>query len=326
MRPGSPDSGIACPGPSCVPIPSKVRAIRHLHASKGCAAAPAAARCKANLRASNDLGTGPLAKSVPGGHTIGVVGRSHKVQGSLGVQPYVIGRRTALAIDTLSAIQSQVKPGTGSAIPISSRKRAVALPGGWRHWANKGTKAATPRPSAASWRPPARGSPTGTPCPGCRGFPAPSGTRKPKAREAWPAPRLSGARGYAQADHHAAPGEIDAALRMLDVPATPQLAGVEIQGAQRRKAPPSSIRTSPSRAGSSRRQALPRRERRYERPASAPWPETDARTTRRPGWRGHDYRQPGSRRDAQARVKAASTLSRRCCPRRRPPAAHRGRR
>ena len=72
----------------------------------------------------------PSPKSVPGGHTIGVVGRSHKVQGSLGVQPYVIGRRTALAIDTLSAIQSQVKPGTGSAIAISSRKRAVALPGG----------------------------------------------------------------------------------------------------------------------------------------------------------------------------------------------------
>jgi len=164
--------------------------------------------------ASNNLGTDTLAKSVPDGYTIGIVGGSHNInkylfknlgwdpetsfepivythevplvfaiypqipaktlpefvawmkahpdqakvatsgrgsaqemaaemfrmasgvemllipyKGSSAAQPDLIGGRTALYIDTISAIQSQVKAGTVRAIAVSTRKRAAALPG-----------------------------------------------------------------------------------------------------------------------------------------------------------------------------------------------------
>ncbi len=49
-------------------------------------------------------------------------------KGSSAAQPDLIGGRTALYIDTLSAIQTQVKAGTVRAIAVSTRKRSVALP------------------------------------------------------------------------------------------------------------------------------------------------------------------------------------------------------
>lgn len=50
-------------------------------------------------------------------------------KGSSAAQPDLIGGRTALYIDTVSAIQSQVKAGTVRAIAVSTRKRSAALPG-----------------------------------------------------------------------------------------------------------------------------------------------------------------------------------------------------
>jgi tripartite-type tricarboxylate transporter receptor subunit TctC len=50
-------------------------------------------------------------------------------KGSSAAQPDLIGGRTALYIDTISAIQSHVKAGTVRAIAVSTRKRATALPG-----------------------------------------------------------------------------------------------------------------------------------------------------------------------------------------------------
>ncbi len=163
--------------------------------------------------ASNNLGTDALAKSVPDGYTIGIVGGSHNInkflfknlgwdpetsfepivythevplvfaiypqipartlpeliawmkanpndakvatsgrgsaqemaaemfrmtsgtkmllipyKGSSAAQPDLIGGRTALYIDTVSAIQSQVKAGTVRAVAVSTRKRTAALP------------------------------------------------------------------------------------------------------------------------------------------------------------------------------------------------------
>jgi len=49
-------------------------------------------------------------------------------KGSSAAQPDLIGGRTALYIDTISAIQSQVKAGTVRAIAVSTRKRTAALP------------------------------------------------------------------------------------------------------------------------------------------------------------------------------------------------------
>jgi tripartite-type tricarboxylate transporter receptor subunit TctC len=49
-------------------------------------------------------------------------------KGSSAAQPDLIGGRTALYIDTISAIQSQVKAGSVRAIAVSTRKRAAALP------------------------------------------------------------------------------------------------------------------------------------------------------------------------------------------------------
>jgi tripartite-type tricarboxylate transporter receptor subunit TctC len=50
-------------------------------------------------------------------------------KGSSAAQPDLIGGRTALYIDTASAIQSQVKAGTVRAIAVSTRNRMAALPG-----------------------------------------------------------------------------------------------------------------------------------------------------------------------------------------------------
>ena len=50
-------------------------------------------------------------------------------KGSSAAQPDLIGGRVALYIDTISAIQSQVKAGTVRAIAVSTRKRTSALPG-----------------------------------------------------------------------------------------------------------------------------------------------------------------------------------------------------
>ena len=49
-------------------------------------------------------------------------------KGSSAAQPDLIGGRTALYIDTISAIQSHVKAGTVRAIAVSTRKRTAALP------------------------------------------------------------------------------------------------------------------------------------------------------------------------------------------------------
>ena len=49
-------------------------------------------------------------------------------KGSSAAHPDLIGGRTALYIDTISAIQSQVKAGTVRAIAVSTRKRTAALP------------------------------------------------------------------------------------------------------------------------------------------------------------------------------------------------------
>jgi tripartite-type tricarboxylate transporter receptor subunit TctC len=50
-------------------------------------------------------------------------------KGSSAAQPDLIGGRTALYIDTISAIQSQVKAGTVRAIAVSTRRRTATLPG-----------------------------------------------------------------------------------------------------------------------------------------------------------------------------------------------------
>jgi tripartite-type tricarboxylate transporter receptor subunit TctC len=49
-------------------------------------------------------------------------------KGSSAAHPDLIGGRTALYIDTISAIQTQVKAGTVRAIAVSTRKRTAALP------------------------------------------------------------------------------------------------------------------------------------------------------------------------------------------------------
>ena len=50
-------------------------------------------------------------------------------KGSSAAQPDLIGGRTALYIDTVSAIQAQVKAGTVHAVAVSTRNRTSALPG-----------------------------------------------------------------------------------------------------------------------------------------------------------------------------------------------------
>ncbi len=49
-------------------------------------------------------------------------------KGSSAAHPDLIGGRTALYIDTISAIQAQVKAGTVRAVAVSTRKRTSALP------------------------------------------------------------------------------------------------------------------------------------------------------------------------------------------------------
>jgi tripartite-type tricarboxylate transporter receptor subunit TctC len=50
-------------------------------------------------------------------------------KGSSAAHPDLLAGRTALFIDTISAIQSQVKAGNALAIAVSTRKRTVSLPG-----------------------------------------------------------------------------------------------------------------------------------------------------------------------------------------------------
>ena len=49
-------------------------------------------------------------------------------KGSAAAQPDLLGGRTALYIDTISAIQTQVKAGNARAVAVSTRKRAATLP------------------------------------------------------------------------------------------------------------------------------------------------------------------------------------------------------
>jgi tripartite-type tricarboxylate transporter receptor subunit TctC len=49
-------------------------------------------------------------------------------KGSSAAQPDLLGGRTALYIDTISAIQTQVKAGNARAVAVSTRKRAATLP------------------------------------------------------------------------------------------------------------------------------------------------------------------------------------------------------
>ena len=110
-------------------------------------------------------------------------------KGSSAAQPDLIGGRTALYIDTISAIQSQVKAGTVRAVAVSTRKRAAALPD---------------VPTAAEQG--LKGYDANT----NGGFLAPAGT--PKAIIA----KLN--------------AEINAALKLPDVRAKLESAGIEIQG------------------------------------------------------------------------------------------------
>jgi tripartite-type tricarboxylate transporter receptor subunit TctC len=110
-------------------------------------------------------------------------------KGSSAAQPDLIGGRTALYIDTISAIQSQVKAGTVRAVAVSTRKRTAALPNvpTADEQGLKGYDASTNG-----------------------GFLAPAGT--PKAIVA----KLN--------------AEINAALKLPDVRAKLETAGIEIQG------------------------------------------------------------------------------------------------
>jgi len=110
-------------------------------------------------------------------------------KGSSAAQPDLIGGRTALYIDTVSAIQSQVKAGTVRAVAVSTRKRTGALPD-VPTAAEQGLKNYDANTNG--------------------GFLAPAGT--PKAIVA----RLN--------------AEINAALKLPDVRAKLEAAGIEIQG------------------------------------------------------------------------------------------------
>ena len=110
-------------------------------------------------------------------------------KGSSAAQPDLIGGRTALYIDTISAIQSHVKAGTVRAVAVSTRRRTAALPDvpTADEQGLKGYDASTNG-----------------------GFLAPAGT--PKAIIA----RLN--------------AEINAVLKLPDVRAKLEAAGIEIQG------------------------------------------------------------------------------------------------
>jgi len=110
-------------------------------------------------------------------------------KGSSAAHPDLIGGRTALYIDTISAIQTQVKAGTVRAVAVSTRKRTTALPN---------------VPTADEQG--LKGYDANT----NGGFLAPAGT--PKAIVA----RLN--------------AEINTALKMPDVRAKLETAGIEIQG------------------------------------------------------------------------------------------------
>nr|WP_316639702.1 tripartite tricarboxylate transporter substrate binding protein [uncultured Roseateles sp.] len=110
-------------------------------------------------------------------------------KGSSAAQPDLIGGRTALYIDTLSAIQTQVKSGNVRAVAVSTRKRTAALPN---------------VPTADEQG--LKGYDANT----NGGFLAPAGT--PKAIIA----KLN--------------AEINAALKLPDVRAKLEVAGIEIQG------------------------------------------------------------------------------------------------
>ena len=110
-------------------------------------------------------------------------------KGSAAAHPDLLAGRTALYIDTISAIQAQVKAGNARAIAVSSRKRSMSLPDvpTAEEQGLKGYDASTNG-----------------------GFLAPAGT--PKAIVA----KLN--------------AEINAALKMPDVRAKLEAAGIEIQG------------------------------------------------------------------------------------------------
>jgi tripartite-type tricarboxylate transporter receptor subunit TctC len=110
-------------------------------------------------------------------------------KGSAAAHPDLLAGRTALYIDTISAIQSQVKAGNARAIAVSSRKRSMSLPDvpTADEQGLKGYDASTNG-----------------------GFLAPAGT--PKAIVT----KLN--------------AEINAALKMPDVRAKLEAAGIEIQG------------------------------------------------------------------------------------------------
>jgi tripartite-type tricarboxylate transporter receptor subunit TctC len=110
-------------------------------------------------------------------------------KGSAAAHPDLLAGRTALYIDTISAIQSQVKAGNARAVAVSSRKRAASLPD---------------VPTADEQG--LKGYDANT----NGGFLAPAGT--PKAIIA----KLN--------------AEINAALKMPDVRAKLEAAGIEIQG------------------------------------------------------------------------------------------------
>lgn len=110
-------------------------------------------------------------------------------KGSSAAQPDLIGGRTALFIDTISAIQAQVKSGNVRAVAVSTAKRSAALPD---------------VPTAAEQG--LKGYDANT----NGGMLAPAGT--PKAIVA----RLN--------------TEINAALKMPDVRAKLEAAGIEVQG------------------------------------------------------------------------------------------------
>lgn len=110
-------------------------------------------------------------------------------KGSAAAHPDLLAGRTALYIDTISAIQSQVKAGNARAVAVSTRKRSASLPDvpTAEEQGFKGFDASTNG-----------------------GFLAPAGTPKPIVA------KLN--------------AEINAALKMPDVRAKLEAAGIEIQG------------------------------------------------------------------------------------------------
>ena len=116
--------------------------------------------------------------------------RRWRLQRRFAAYPDLLAGRTALFIDSISAILPQVKAGNARAVAVSTRKRTKSLPEACRPRTSRGSRTTTPIRTAGSWRRPAR-------------------------------PSRSSAKLNA---------EINAALKLPDVRTKLEAAGIEIQG------------------------------------------------------------------------------------------------